>query len=88
MLIVTFEVVGAVVLLAALLGVPAAYALARRDFPGKRSCMLLFLLPLMVPPITFGIPLATVLYQRRARRHDVGRRSSPIWCRRCRSSSW
>ena len=25
--------------------------------------MLLFLLPLMVPPITYGIPLATVLYQ-------------------------
>ena len=29
--------------------------------------MLLFLLPLMVPPITYGIPLATVLYQARAR---------------------
>ncbi len=42
---------------------PAAYALARRDFPGKRLVMLLFLLPLLVPPITFGIPLATVLYQ-------------------------
>ena len=25
--------------------------------------MLLFLLPLLVPPITYGIPLATVLYQ-------------------------
>jgi putative spermidine/putrescine transport system permease protein len=39
------------------------YALARRDFPGKKLVMLLFLLPLLVPPITFGIPLATVLYQ-------------------------
>ena len=27
--------------------------------------MLLFLLPLLVPPITYGIPLATVLYQAR-----------------------
>ncbi len=62
-LLVTIEVVGAVVLLSALLGVPAAYALARRDFPGKRAIMLLFLLPLLVPPITYGIPLATVLYQ-------------------------
>jgi putative spermidine/putrescine transport system permease protein len=62
-LIVTFQVVGAVVLLSALLGVPAAYALARRDFPGKRLITLLFLLPLLVPSITFGIPLATVLYQ-------------------------
>jgi putative spermidine/putrescine transport system permease protein len=43
--------------------VPAAYALARRDFPGKQLVMLLFLLPLLVPPITFGIPLATVLYR-------------------------
>ena len=62
-LVVTFEVVGAVVLLSGLLGVPAAYALARRDFPGKRFIVLLFLLPLLIPPITFGIPLATVLYQ-------------------------
>jgi putative spermidine/putrescine transport system permease protein len=62
-LIVTFEVVGAVVLLSALLGIPAAYALARRKFPGKQLVILLFLLPLLVPPITFGIPLATVLYQ-------------------------
>ncbi|HLX30982.1 MAG TPA: ABC transporter permease subunit [Casimicrobiaceae bacterium] len=60
---VTVEVVLAVVLLALLIGVPAAYALARRDFPGKRAVLLLFLLPLMVPPITYGIPLATVLYQ-------------------------
>jgi putative spermidine/putrescine transport system permease protein len=59
----TFEVVGAVVLLSGLLGVPAAYAMARREFPGKRFVMLLFLLPMLVPPITFGIPLATVLYQ-------------------------
>src|SRR5438105_2109345 len=62
-LLVTFEIVGLVVLLSGLLGVPAAYAMARRDFAGKRALMLLFLLPLMVPPITFGIPLASVLYQ-------------------------
>jgi putative spermidine/putrescine transport system permease protein len=62
-LITTFQVVGAVVLLSGLFGVPAAYALARRNFPGKQLVMLLFLLPLMIPPITFGIPLATVLYQ-------------------------
>jgi putative spermidine/putrescine transport system permease protein len=60
---VTVEVVGAVVLLSILLGVPAAYALARRDFWGKRALLLLFLLPLLVPPITYGIPLATVMYQ-------------------------
>jgi putative spermidine/putrescine transport system permease protein len=62
-LTVTFEVVLAVVALAGLLGVPAAYALARRDFPGQKLVMLLFLLPLLVPPITYGIPMATVLYR-------------------------
>ena len=62
-LIVTMQVVGVVVVLSGLIGVPAAYAMARRDFPGKKAVMLLFLLPLMVPPITYGIPMATVLYQ-------------------------
>lgn len=62
-LIVTAEVVLAVVMLSLLIGVPAAYALARREFTGKRALMLLFLLPLMVPPITYGIPMATVFYK-------------------------
>ncbi len=62
-LFVTFQIVFLVVALSGLIGVPAAYALARRDFPGKKLVMLLFLLPLLVPPITFGIPLATVFYQ-------------------------
>ncbi len=59
----TFEAVFLVVAIAGALGVPAAYALARRDFPGKRFVMLLFLLPLLIPPITYGIPMATVLYR-------------------------
>jgi putative spermidine/putrescine transport system permease protein len=63
LLTVTFQIVFAVVALAGLVGVPAAYALARRDFPGRKIALLIFLLPLLVPPMTFGIPLATVLYQ-------------------------
>ena len=62
-LTVTFQIVFLVVFFSGLIGVPAAYALARRDFPGKKLVMLLFLLPLLVPPITYGIPLATVLYR-------------------------
>lgn len=62
-LIVTFEVAAAVVFLSILLGLPAAYALARRNFPGKRMILFLFVLPLLVPPMTYGIPLATVLYR-------------------------
>ncbi|MGI8332584.1 ABC transporter permease [Actinomadura scrupuli] len=60
---VTLEVALSVVVIALLLGVPAAYALARRDFPGKRVVMLLMFLPVLLPPITYGIPLATVLYK-------------------------
>jgi len=62
-LLVTMEVALLVVLISVLLGVPTAYVLARRDFPGKRLVSLLLLLPLLVPPITYGIPLATLLYQ-------------------------
>ena len=62
-LVTTFQVVFAVVALSGLFGVPAAYAMARREFPGKNIVMLLFLLPMLVPPVTFGIPLATVLYK-------------------------
>jgi putative spermidine/putrescine transport system permease protein len=62
-LTVTLQVSLAVVVISALIGVPAAYALARRDFPGKRLVTLAFLLPIMVPPIAYGIPLATVLYK-------------------------
>jgi putative spermidine/putrescine transport system permease protein len=60
---VTVQVVGAVVILSLVLGVPAAYALARVQFPGKRIAMLVFLLPMMVPPVTYGLPMATVMYQ-------------------------
>ena len=63
LLFTTFQIVFLVVFLAGLIGIPAAYAMARRDFPGKKLVMLLFLLPMLVPPVTFGIPLATVLYQ-------------------------
>jgi putative spermidine/putrescine transport system permease protein len=62
-LVVTAQVALAVVALSIIIGVPAAYALARRDFPGKRLVSLLFLLPILIPPITYGIPLATLLYK-------------------------
>src|SRR4051812_14638696 len=64
-LLVTMEIVFIVVALSIVIGVPAAYALARLDFPGKKAVLLLFLLPLLVPSITYGIPLATVLYEAR-----------------------
>jgi len=62
-LLVTIQVVLSVVVLSILIGVPAAYTLARRNFRGKKLLTGLFLLPLMIPPITYGIPLATLMYE-------------------------
>ena len=59
---VTLFVAITVIVISVLIGVPAAYLLARRNFPFKRTLSLLFLLPVLMPPITYGIPLATVMY--------------------------
>jgi putative spermidine/putrescine transport system permease protein len=61
-IMVTLIVAATVIVVAVLVGVPAAYVLARRKFPFKRTITLLFLLPVLMPPITYGIPLATVMY--------------------------
>jgi putative spermidine/putrescine transport system permease protein len=63
-MVVTIEIAAAVVALSLLIGVPASYALARRDFPARRLVMFAFLVPLLLPPVTYGIPLATVLLER------------------------
>ena len=60
---VTFLVAFAVVLLAILIGYPAAYVLSRHDFRGKGILLSLFMLPMIVPPMTYGLPLAIVLYK-------------------------
>jgi putative spermidine/putrescine transport system permease protein len=59
---VTLLVAVSVIVVSIVIGVPASYVLARSSFPGKNLVMLLFLLPILIPPITFGIPLATVMY--------------------------
>ncbi|WP_433381022.1 ABC transporter permease [Actinoplanes sp. CA-142083] len=71
-LIVTIEVSLLVVGISVLVGVPASYVLARRTFPGRRILYLLFLLPILMPPITYGIPLATVLYKYGLAGHMAG----------------
>jgi putative spermidine/putrescine transport system permease protein len=59
---VTLLVAFSVVAISIVIGLPASYVLARSNFPFKRLVMVLFLLPVLIPPITFGIPLATVMY--------------------------
>ncbi len=57
-------IVGLAVTLTSLaLGIPAAYALARRAFPGRQLVFTALILPMLVPPITYGIPLAAMLYR-------------------------
>ena len=53
----------AVAAIGLVVGVPAAYALARRRFRFKGVVQVLLILPLLLPPITYGIPLATMLYE-------------------------
>lgn len=62
---VTIFVALSVVFLALLVGFPAAYILARRNFRGKPLLLLLYFLPLLIPQITYGIPLATTLLRYR-----------------------
>jgi putative spermidine/putrescine transport system permease protein len=61
--VVTLQISLLVVIISVLIGVPASYVLARRTFPGKKLVYFAFLLPILMPPITYGIPLATVLYK-------------------------
>src|SRR5438874_2438589 len=60
---VTLFIALAVVVLALAIGFPAAYILARRNFRGKAWLVLLYFLPLVIPQMTYGIPLATTLYR-------------------------
>ena len=47
--------------IALLIGFPAAYVLARKQFRLKSVLTGLYLLPMLVPPLAYGIPLATLL---------------------------
>lgn len=62
-LISTLQVAAACVVLSLLIGIPAAYVLARSNFPGKGVVYVIFLSPIMMPAITYGIPLASTLYR-------------------------
>jgi putative spermidine/putrescine transport system permease protein len=59
----TFVVAIADVVVGLLIAFPAAYALARSDFRGKALLLSLFLLPMIVPPMAYGIPLAMLCYK-------------------------
>jgi putative spermidine/putrescine transport system permease protein len=60
---VTFEVAAADVAAALLIGVPAGYVLARKRFPGRDAIMLFTLLPVVLPPLTYAVQLAALMYR-------------------------
>ncbi len=60
---VTLLVAVSVTVLALAIALPAAYVLARRSFRARGLLMTLYLLPMLLPPMTYGIPLATLLYR-------------------------
>ena len=57
----TFFVAITTTLVALAIGFPAAYVLARKQFRLKGLLYGLFLLPMLIPPLVYGIPLATLL---------------------------
>ena len=59
----TFQAGVLVVLICLLAGVPAGYLLARRSFPGRSVVMLLMLLPIILPPMTYAVQLAALMYR-------------------------
>jgi putative spermidine/putrescine transport system permease protein len=69
---VTFVVAIADVVIALLISFPAAYALARNDFKGKSLLMALFMLPMIVPPMAYGIPLAMMVIKARLASKVIG----------------
>jgi putative spermidine/putrescine transport system permease protein len=69
---ITLLVVVLVVGISLLIAFPAAYIMAKRDFRYKNTILMLFLLPIVIPPMTYGLPLATVLYKLRLAPHLSG----------------
>ena len=51
------------VIFSLLIAYPAAYVIAKRRFAGKNLIMGLFLLPILIPPISYGLPLAILIYK-------------------------
>lgn len=59
----TLFIAVSVTLIALAVGFGAAYVLARKEFRFKGALTILYLLPMLLPPLVYGIPLATVLLQ-------------------------
>jgi putative spermidine/putrescine transport system permease protein len=61
LLINTLVVAIGTTLLGLVVGLPAAYVLARKQFRFKGALIGLYLVPMLLPPLAYGVPLATLL---------------------------
>lgn len=62
-LLTTLQIGLGVLVIGIVAGVPAAYVLARRSFPGKSLVLLVLALPIMLPPLTYATQLSALLYK-------------------------
>ncbi len=51
------------VLISTVIAIPTAWALGRRNIPGKELLMSILLLPRMIPPIAFALGVAQIFYR-------------------------
>jgi hypothetical protein len=84
-LVVTFQIAGAVALLSALLGVPAAYALARPGLSGQEAGHAAVPAAASRAPLHVRHPAGNRPLQSGAGRHDVGRDRRQPGADLCRS---
>lgn len=59
----TMLITALTVFISVIIAYPAAFIMAKRSFVGKTVANALFLLPVVIPPICYGLPLATLLYK-------------------------
>jgi putative spermidine/putrescine transport system permease protein len=62
LLLSTVVVAVVVVAISLAIAIPTSYVLARQSFAGKRLLLALFLLPQVIPTMTYAVPLATLIY--------------------------
>lgn len=59
----SLEVGLVVIAISVVFGAPVAYALSRRRFRGKSLVIVLLVLPVMLPPLTYAIQLSALIYK-------------------------
>jgi ABC-type sulfate transport system permease component len=84
-LVLSLQTTAIAVAIIVVVGTPAAYALAMREFPGKQVVVTLVELPLVLPPAVAGIGLLAALGPQGVLGEGSRRSTRPGWRHRARS---